>query len=274
MALAEGSPGQTASPDAAGAGPAADIPVVAPDEIPARLTPGSALGVRHPQSRRLLIAFTGLARRTGISLPQLYAYAAPHDLNVIFLADDYSVGYLRGVSCFGDFEQSIDALRRLMRRWGINDLLTFGSSVGGYGAMLYGTHLYARRVLSIAGMVTLAPEYDTRAVTFGQAEQLYEIAHRRSLDLSQTLAGFRRKPRFDCYYATDDENDVRQAAILATLDNVFLHRLDNGGHAIIATRLEPEGKLGPIMDEFLAPARGWERLKYRLSLWRALRKAA
>jgi hypothetical protein len=250
------------------------IPVVTPDKLPKLLATDPVLAVRAPGSRRLLLVFTTVKRHAGLSsLRKFYNYVAPHGVNVVFLADERNVGYLKGISSFGDFEQSLQALRGLMLRWKVNDVLTYGTSIGGYGAMLYGTYLHARRVLSMAGMASIAPEFDKRTASHRMVDGLREVEQTRDLDFSQVVANISRKPRFDCYYAIDHEDDVRQAAVLARLKNVVLHKLDWGGHAIV-TRLEREGRFRPILDEFLALPGGLERLKYRLALWRELRKAA
>src|SRR5207302_6634161 len=99
------------------------------EELPINLTPGDMLTLRDEDSTRLVLAFTGLARRTGLSIRETYAYFGRHRINVVFLADNSQVMYLNGVdSLGGTFEQTLEKLRTLIGEWGITDLLTFGNS--------------------------------------------------------------------------------------------------------------------------------------------------
>src|SRR5437764_13084711 len=90
------------------------------DEVPINLTPEDTLTLRDESSTRLVLAFTGLARRTGLSIRETYAYFARHRINVLFLADNSQVMYLNGVDSLGrTFEQTLETLRTLIAEWGI-----------------------------------------------------------------------------------------------------------------------------------------------------------
>jgi hypothetical protein len=227
---------------------------IRPDEIPINLTSDDAVVIRVPDSSRLLLVFTGFARRVGITLQDAYAYFARYRINVVILADDSQAIYLHGIKSLGDsLGQTLDGLRGLMNDWRIHELMTFGSSAGGYGAMLYGTHLGARRVLSIAGPGNLDPAFDRRVHSFSRVELLREIEKTTSLDLTQIIPTFANPPRIDCYYALDCAEDAAQARHLASLRNVVLHPIDKGGHSVI-TLLHRDGLLQAIFDETFLPA--------------------
>ena len=196
--------------------------------------------------------FTGLARRTGLSIRETYAYFARHRINVVFLADNSQVMYLNGVdSLGGTFEQTLEKLRTLIGEWGITDLLTFGNSAGGYGAMLYGAHLGARRILSIAGPSRLDPEFEPRVVSFSRVEVLQEVRKTRSLDLAHVLPPLAPLPRIDCYYALDCAEDVAQAQNIAHLRSVVLHPIPSGGHAVMLA-MDKTGDLRKAVNELFS----------------------
>lgn len=91
----------------------------------------------------LVIFFSGTGKRNGKF--DFWRVGNTFDDNVLFVSDGGNLWYQEGVAGLGNtIEKTVVNIRRWCRALGIKRIVTVGSSMGGYGAVLYGSLLKAK----------------------------------------------------------------------------------------------------------------------------------
>lgn len=151
--------------------------------------------------------------------------------NKIFINDEGNGWYVHGIPGMGhDVRSSANALISILKKIGSAEVILIGPSMGGYGAMLYGS------IIKI-----LLPSVDVRCISFGGEFLLYTKETRsRALtkkaknnwfaDLRMLLAVSMLNVTH--IYGDNDINDVFQATLVNGLHNINLISISNGPHAI------------------------------------------
>lgn len=112
-----------------------------------------ALLVRQP-GNRLVVAFT--AHRTPPGRYGFYSHAPKLGGSVLYLRDDKDSWYNAGIEGVGhDVAQIADHIRRTANDVGATTIVTVGSSMGGYAALLFGALLDAERCVAFAPQTLL-----------------------------------------------------------------------------------------------------------------------
>lgn len=99
--------------------------------------------VINPGSRRLLVFFSGTSKSNGRF--DFWSSATAQQENLLFLNNGRNEWYQRQIP---EFSSSIDDTAEKIQGWAkalnCNEIVTFGVSMGGYAAILFGTMLNAR----------------------------------------------------------------------------------------------------------------------------------
>lgn len=215
---------------------------------------GDLLAERMPGSRAAVLVFGGLKEMMGASLPKFDKTLRAHGVSTLYLTDPRRMLMLAGIPSFGSHDETIAGLGALLEAWGVDRIYCMGLSAGGYGAILYGLDLGARRILTMAAPTTLTGpviEADGRGriiVSRIQSEVSGE------LDLRKRLETASRPPPIINYYGLDSPPDVRHALHLEGLPNVSLRAVDGVvGHDVLGA-LRARGQAPAVLAEFLADA--------------------
>ncbi|SDY37962.1 hypothetical protein SAMN05444004_101294 [Jannaschia faecimaris] len=128
--------------------------VLQDEELLLRWLPGSA--------RRMIVVFTGVqAGFGGAPLDEFAASASRRgENNVLFVTDRRATWY----SAPGLWSKIVKLVRYLRRSEGIEEIVTLGNSMGGYGALLLPQDLRVKRAIAFSPQLTLARDLtdDTR----------------------------------------------------------------------------------------------------------------
>ena len=217
---------------------------------------GDLLAERMPESRAAVLVFGGLNEMMGASLPKFDKTLRAYGVSTLYVTDPRRMLMLTGIPSFGSHEHTIAGLAALLDTWGVDRIYCMGLSAGGYGAILYGLDLGARRVLTMAAPTTLTGpvvEADGRGRVIVNRIQS-EVSG--ELDLRKRLESARKPPPIINYYGLDSPPDIRHALHLQGLANVSLRAVDGVvGHNVLAA-LRARGEASAVLDEFLADARG------------------
>ncbi len=98
--------------------------------------------ISHPESRKLLIIMSATGTKPGhFNLWKMRA-DIPH--NQLYLRTPQNDWYQHGIPGLGkDFETTIESIKTIIKANGCDEIYTCGSSMGGYGALLFGLALDA-----------------------------------------------------------------------------------------------------------------------------------
>ena len=213
---------------------------------------GDMLGERVQGSRSMLMVFGGLRDLVGVALPRFDEVLRSQRINTLYLSDPRRLLLLSGLETFGDYRQSVEGLRDLMARWGVEELFCLGVSAGGYPALAYGVDLGARRILTLAAPSTLVGavmQVDRRASIL--QGRIVAAIKDRELDLRKVIEAAADPPEIVNYYGADSPEDVAQAENLRGLPTVTLKPLAGEiGHGV-PQHLEATGEYPRVIAKLL-----------------------
>lgn len=186
----------------------------------------SFLEMRRNGNRRCVVVFSSFAARD--YGPHAFSYRnhfEPHhpDVDLIFVKDAANQWYNRVLHGLGtNVHESIERLREITA--GYERLTVFGSSMGGYGSLLYGNVLGAQHVVALSPQTLLKlpfPRFNSRT-------------HRGAYaDLNEQP--FQGRSQVDVFVGEDDLFDVYQVARLKVAwgDAVHLTIVPNVAHNVV-----------------------------------------
>lgn len=179
------------------------------------------LVIQRPASENLVVIFSGTGKGNGRF--DFWKVAKSLDSNVILLNDDRNGWYQDGVrSLGGSIEETVNHLRAWGDRLGCKRVVTAGTSMGGYGAILFGTALDAD-ILSF-GVDTVLKRRHSRS-----EKMMPDDVAVRVPDLRPHIA--RSASRITCYVGEADALDMIGAAHISSLSQVKIHTLRGVDHA-------------------------------------------
>ncbi|NDY93939.1 hypothetical protein [Ideonella livida] len=197
--------------------------------------------------RHVVLWFCGLA---GV-MPrdQVRAALRARGLGVVFLQDVQRVGFTSGLAGLGvGLAASAQALRARLPAH-VSTLSCAGSSLGGYGAVLYALALGARNALSLGGLTTLLDDPDVPDVRGKLIRaRAAQLAPDQVLDLAPLLAAADPPLALHLWHGALHPEDCAHARHLAGLPGVQCHALPGlGGHDVL-WELVASGRLGAALD--------------------------
>jgi len=194
------------------------------------------------------------------------------DVSRLLVRDPSELWYNAGLPGIGETVEEIAAwLRTKLAELGAERVVTVGTSMGGYAAILFGCMVGARRALALAPQSLL----DVRLPALVPPPEV----NRQVIDLEPVMRDF-PQTEVDVVFGRDSILDVFHAQRIGVLDSVRLLSPQRSGH-LIARQLKREGRLRELVDEALesgatgdwpaAPAiepELLERLREGLFAWR------
>ena len=226
------------------------------DPFATRLQDQSVSFVREscPDSKAMLVAFGGIKLGLGMPPFEFFRLARNISAHKLFFRDVHQAWYHRGLPGVAERIDGIaEFLRREMVQSGAKRIAFFGTSMGGYAALLFGALLQTGEVHAFAPQTFLSPWKRFRCGDGRWRRRIWKIYlsadGRRYLDLRppMRLAG---QTQFHIYFSPEHRLDSVHARHLAGLPNVFLHDHVEGGHQLIKV-LRDNGTLQQIIARAL-----------------------
>jgi hypothetical protein len=210
------------------------------------------------RSERMLLVFCGMAQRFGgCPLALIHRYLGRLGVHLLYLRDHDNLFYLNGQQRdHYNLAQTLERIRALSEQHGANQLLTIGTSSGGFGALHWGLELSAERIVSLAGPTNLQrilPNLRERQQGIGVPEPYR--ASTWAADGASRLRQPGHQPRFHLVYAAENSNDVRFAQDLGDPlpAHVSVAALeDSDAHNVLIPLVEKDG-LESLLIDLLAP---------------------
>ena len=198
--------------------------------------------VRRQGASKVLFVFGGVAGGVGMPLPLAHRWFGQLGLHVIYLRDHKHQGFNEGIVGLGQsYEATLDQLRQLADQLYAQTLLTFGNSVGGYGALRYGLDLRARAMLGFSAATSLVPPLAT-------ASRLSQQRISMALDLRPFFLAASPPPKTLLVFCGDHEVDARQARNLDGIEGVVLAALPGMSRHEAVMRAAELGRFGQYLD--------------------------
>ena len=173
-----------------------------------------------------VLIFTGSNDALSMPIPVFDRYLAAIPVTAVYLKDFNRLRFLRGIKSLNkDYEGTLSALKKMLRRLGTKRLITLGNCDGGFAAIRYGVELGAQRVVTFG-----APTYSP-GNALSRIEQARNFMKNRLaasvpsdlMDLRPFLETHPHTTQIDLFYEAEDARDSSQALHLAGLPGVQHH---------------------------------------------------
>jgi len=196
-------------------------------------------------SETTVLAFTGRAKRLGMSTYFFDRLLAPHGVNAIYLFDWKDALFLGGVNGLGDsLAETVASLRRKCAEMGTRRLICLGQSAGGYAAIRYGLELGADAVMAISP--TVAQPMSGMPLRRIRAT-LGDNVDAADLDLRVWFGRRSPTPRTWVIFGAGCAADAQSARVLAGLPGVVVQPISGFDHHAILAPLVVSGRFSSLL---------------------------
>lgn len=189
-------------------------------------------------SDKLLLIFSAL----NIRPPKfsLFKKAQTLGINVLFFNTPSYEWYRNGIKGIGDTEEVVKFIKNLKEEQNINSIYTFGTSMGGYGAILYGALCGAKKIFACCTEPVIG--IPGGRTTVAQNNYLYaEYTDLRAVGLNNIIY---------LYGQTDPADCIGAYMISSANPGNLVFSLPDAGHDVV-DRLNSQGYLLPMIEEVI-----------------------
>lgn len=191
-------------------------------------------------SDRMIVSFTGIQFGMGGVPVEEFLGSARGDAghHVVFVSDLRRSWFSRA----GLVRRIVDTVRTLMVRNGIKDVSTLGSSMGGYGAILFSSVLGARSVAAFAPQISMHSDVIAE-------KRWSEFRASFGPDLRPSLAGIVSASKAPVFvtFGRRDQEDRQRARLLQPAPNLHLRMVAGAGH-VVSKSLKDAGLLRGVVE--------------------------
>ena len=212
----------------------------------------------RPGASTLLVAFAGIGPRDRPPTFSFLRAVGELHASAVFVRDPHRAWYHHGVPGLGGSIDAVAArLRRLADAANARRVITLGTSVGGYAAILFGRLIDADLAIAFAPPTFLGASMRFRTRNGRYLREWLALRRsrgfsRRHADLRRVLGEHRSVPLpVHVHYAAGDRIDAAYARRLAGVPGVALRPHAGAGHDLVR-RLRANGELAGLLAE-LAP---------------------
>ena len=193
------------------------------------------------ESKNLLVTFGGISQGIGIPVFEFFNSVKELDCDKIFIRDFHQGWYQKGVDDHIDSVQGLtDYLQQTIDKHNYQKVLFMGNSMGGYAAILFGNLLQVDQILAFAPQTFISSRMRLRHLDFRWKNQMKRIQSYKKeqphyFNLKDFLNNDTRYIPTNIYYSPKHRLDRLHAENLKGMDNVTLHPIEKGGHAVVKT---------------------------------------
>ncbi|MDB4835325.1 hypothetical protein OAH12_01940 [Cyclobacteriaceae bacterium] len=190
--------------------------------------------------KSLLVSFGGIQQGLGIPVFEFFNSISDIPCDKLFLRDFSQAWYQKGVdSKLDHIEKVVQYIQDKINDNEYDKICFLGNSMGGYAAILFGSMLNVDTVISFApqtfiGRFQRLINRDGR--WHSQITKVQGFKHKRKdlFDLKKYLKRNRLyKTQINIYYSPKDILDKKHAERLKKVNNIALHPIEEGGHAVV-----------------------------------------
>lgn len=215
---------------------------------------GSELLVAPRQgTETVMLVFTGLANRAGISVRLLDAYLATLNISVIYLRDNTRLLFNDGIESVADsYEGTLETIKQRIKELGAKKIICFGNSGGGFAAIRYGIDLNAEKIIGINGVTNVCRDF---MIADGRAKIVINRMQKYPEKYKNLKLYIEENPEYTgsitMYYSELVGHDKLQTLNLEGVAGVELRPIvGNGSHDLLGD-LEEKGQLMEFLSEMI-----------------------
>lgn len=208
-----------------------------------------AVDLRYPGAP-LLFAFGGIAGKMA-AFPPFEFFRLTHHLQVnkAYIRDLNRSWYHAGLAGITqDMEGTVDYLKGIVQESETDRLVVFGSSMGGYAALLFGALLNAEATHSFSPHTVLTDKRNVR--NREELKSVHEKYSTRYFDLNDFLSPTEASGDIHIYYDRTNRKDRKHISHLDDDLNLRLYPFPGGGHNLVKY-LKAAGELKKIVEASL-----------------------
>ena len=187
----------------------------------------------------LLVSFGGI--RQGLGIPVFEFYNSISDINCdkIYFRDFNQSWYQKGVdSELNHITKVTEYLKSIVRSHKYDNICFLGNSMGGYASILFGSTLNVDKVIAFSPQTSISRLYRLLNFDLRWGKQITQVHHfkhkvKAYFDLKKYLKhNSSYQTQIHIYYSLNDKLDKKHAERLGPENNVTLHPIEEGGHAV------------------------------------------
>lgn len=196
--------------------------------------------ILHPGARQFLILLSATGTKPGRF--NLWKYADVLPCHKLYLRVPTNSWYQQGVPGLGaDLEETLESIRRLIAGTGADRVCTVGSSMGGYGAILFGLELDA-------SVLAFSPEIVLDLPFSRSSKMIPDDVERVVPDLRDKLAKANHPVMI--YTGEMDPVDLYCAAMIRKLSHISIVTFRDDEHTVMRTLFQT-GRLEQTLMDFV-----------------------
>lgn len=189
---------------------------------------------------KLLVSFGGIAHSPGLPPEEFKNVLSGVECDIVFVTDIHRAWYYRGIDeAISTHYKVVEYLQRLTEEY--DEITFFGNSMGGFAAILFGSHLEVDKVISFSpqtflGRIKRKVHNDTRWSEYMPTLQNYYTED--ELDLVEIMNRYNFKTIYDIHYLKSHRLSRVHAERLRTIPRVKLFDWDRVGNLVQTLRDE------------------------------------
>jgi hypothetical protein len=214
-------------------------------ESPQRAVTRYTNGVGTPKEKTLLLCFAGIFHRLMVPTSTFLDCLDPVRYDVVLVRDFSKTAFSKGIAGLGDdFFSALRSLGRLVNMEAYRRTVAFGTSAGGFPALLAAIHLELDQGISVAGVDL--PEFASWLQGWGVDPAPYAaLLASRPEPYPQLLL---------VYCQNCDKDAAAAKALHQRIPSTLWEAVDCDGHAVLASKLS-RGLLPVFVPRLLENAR-------------------
>jgi tetratricopeptide (TPR) repeat protein len=203
---------------------------------------------QYPGATLTVLACTSLEVRIKAHEYDFFKSISAFPVNKVFIRQPRLEWYNNLVRGLGEnLDETVPALRKIIEDLGTETLVTVGSSMGGWGAILFGCHLNAKHVVALAPQTFIRDELRD---AYGDTRWPIPLGKLKTRQVEDLLPLVQEHPntQIDIYFGHDDFYDLFHEVRLKVHDKVNLISVP-GGHHEVGLPLKRQGYLSKILAD-------------------------
>lgn len=201
----------------------------------------------------LLVSFGGIQQGLGMPVFEFFNSISDIQCDKIYFRDFNQSWYQKGVDNeLNQIDKIIKYLEDKISSNQYNKICFLGNSMGGYASILFGS------ILNVDTVIAFAPQtfidrfnriinFDIRWITQISKVHNYKNKRKEFFDLKEYLKRNNiYKTKINIFYSPKHILDKKHAERLTGMNNILMHPINEGGHAVVKT-LRNNGNLKSLI---------------------------
>lgn len=208
----------------------------------------------NPRANNLVLAFGGMSHNLSLPPAEFLKTLGMIDCSTIFFKDFRQCWYQQGLlGLTRDASETVQYLKELLTQFADKNIISIGTSAGGFAAILFGVAVKAKAVVAFSPQTVIDED---AYLTFRSADTNKEdfAGNMNYPDLRKALADYSNAPtKVYIYYDENNDRDKRHATYLSEDARIILRPFAGSGSHNSASQLKNSGLLSRTLSDIIEP---------------------